>query len=348
MAELDLKYSYAPILPEEFRCRVPLEGTVQLLVHNGILKGEYRGESGEEVSAKESGYNLILKSGAHSKSTTQIISFRDCHDTSDIEFSNEIHFEEGSEAEILLCYHTLSMDEFDTTEEINIKVDKGAKGEIVVMQNEHNDSRHTTKFNIEVDEEAFLRINVVTLHGAQLDNSFDVKLKGERANCELNGIYLMDGEQIVNSNIRMNHLVPNCLSSQLFKGILDDKAFARFTGRIVVAQDAQKTEAFQSNHNLLISKEARAYTEPQLEIYADDVSCSHGATSGSLDEEGLFYMRQRGIAEREAKLLLQLAFVYDVLGEISNQELRDRLVDLVELRLRGEFAHCENCSMNCC
>lgn len=142
--------------------------------------------------------------------------------------------------------------------------------------------------------------------------------------------------------------MPDCISRQLFKGILDDESRATFTGRIVVAKDAQKTEAYQANHNLLISPSAKAYAQPQLEIYADDVKCSHGATSGRLDDNALFYMRSRGIGKQEAKLLQQLAFVYDVLENINNEQLRIRLSDLVESRLRGEFGHCTNCSMNCC
>ena len=117
---------------------------------------------------------------------------------------------------------------------------------------------------------------------------------------------------------------------------------------INVAKDAQKTEAYQANHNLLLSRKAKVYAQPQLEIYADDVKCSHGATSGRLDEMALFYMRSRGIGMHEAKLLQQLAFVYDVLEKINNETLRIRLQELVESRLRGEFGQCTNCSMNCC
>jgi Fe-S cluster assembly protein SufD len=247
-----------------------------------------------------------------------------------------------------LCTHTLSLDKFNTEEVIDIKAERGSRSHVVVMQNEHNESAHKVVMNISVEEGAFVRINFVTLHGAMLENEVNVSLEGKEASCELNGAYLMDGSQVIKTNIRMNHLVPECYSSQLFKGILDDKAKAYFSGRIVVAPDAQKTQAYQANHNLLISSDAKAYAQPQLEIYADDVKCSHGATSGRLDEMGLFYMRSRGISAHEAKLLQQLAFVYDVLEKIENVHLRERLHDLVESRLRGEFGHCTNCSMNCC
>ena len=143
-------------------------------------------------------------------------------------------------------------------------------------------------------------------------------------------------------------MVPRCHSSQLFKGILNNESKAFFSGKINVSKDAQKTEAFQANHNLLLSRKAKIYAQPQLEIYADDVKCSHGATSGRLDENALFYMRSRGIGAEEAKLLQQIAFVYDVLEKINNEQLQKRLQELVESRLRGEFSHCSNCSVNCC
>ena len=144
------------------------------------------------------------------------------------------------------------------------------------------------------------------------------------------------------------HNVPECHSSQLFKGILDGESKTSFSGRIYVAKDAQKTEAYQANNNLLASKTAKAYTQPHLEIYADDVKCSHGATVGSLNEDELFYMRSRGIEKGEARLLQQQAFAYAVLEKVSNEHLRERLGSMVESRLRGEFSECSNCSKHCC
>ncbi len=344
------KFIYAPDIPEVFRCRVPLAGTVQAFVTNGNLREEIMPAPGVTVrtEADGKGFFLNVEKGSTLKESIQIISFRDSSDTSDIIFPSRITFGEDTATDILLCTHTLSLDSFKTEEDINISVGKGAKAEIVVMQNEHNESDHTVRFFIDVEQGGSMRINVITLHGAHLENEFHVKLSGEGASCELNGAYLVDGKQTIKTNVLMNHLVPNCLSKQLFKGILDNDAKAIFTGRIVVAKDAQKTEAYQANHNLLISPSAKAYAQPQLEIYADDVKCSHGATSGRLDENALFYMRSRGIGEHEARLLQQQAFVYDVLENISNVQLRDRLNDLVESRLRGEFGHCTNCSLNCC
>ncbi len=345
----ETKYTYAPEVPEVFRCRVPLPGTTQAFVNNGVLREELRSEGYFSITPYDvKGFKFEVLPGAVSDENIQIISFRDSTDTSDISFCNSIVCGKESSSAILLCTHTLTLESFVTEEVLNLTLEPMSKTTIVVMQNEHNQSAHKLKLNIKVKEGAYARVNFVTLHGAVLENDINVELEGPGANCQLNGVSLMDGEQTIRTNVMMNHLVANCYSSQLFKGILDDKAKAFFNGRIVVAKDAQKTEAYQANHNLLISSTAKAYAQPQLEIYADDVKCSHGATSGRLDEMALFYMRSRGIPEKEAKLLQQLAFVYDVLEKIDNQHLRQRLHDLVESRLRGEFGHCTNCSMNCC
>ena len=344
----ETKYKYTPDIPEVFRCRVPLPGTLQAFVNNGTLREDLVNDRFSLKSNGETGIEFNVAPASNVDETIQVISFRDSSDTSDINFTSNITFGSESSSSTLLCTHTLSLDKFKTEEVINIKAEHGSRSHIVIMQNEHNESDHKFLINISVEEGAFLRINFITLHGALLENEVVVNLIGKGSSCELNGAYLMDGSQVIKTNIMMNHLVPECYSSQLFKGILDDSAKAYFSGRIIVAKDAQKTQAYQANHNLLISPSAKAYAQPQLEIYADDVKCSHSATSGRLDEMGLFYMRSRGISGAEAKLLQQLAFVYDVLEKIENQHLRERLHDLVESRLRGEFGHCANCSMNCC
>jgi Fe-S cluster assembly protein SufD len=343
------KYTYTPEIPELFRCRVPLPETHQAFVMNGILReGVVNDEGLSIISNGDSGFRLSVAPGANIPENTQIITVRDESNTESISYVNDLSFGSNSESSILICSHTLSMDEFRTESEMNISVEKDSRVNIVVMQNEHNKSSHKVKFNITLERGSYLRMNIVTLHGGLLENEIEAKLAGENSQCELNGIYLVDGKQEIRTTVNMHHLVPRCYSRQLFKGILDNESKAFFVGKINVAQDAQKTEAFQANHNLLLSRQAKVYAQPQLEIYADDVKCSHGATSGRLDENAMFYMRSRGIGAAEAKLLQQIAFVYDVLEKINNEQLRQRLQDLVESRLRGEFSHCSNCSLNCC
>ena len=141
------------------------------------------------------------------------------------------------------------------------------------------------------------------------------------------------------------HAEPRCKSTELFKNVLDDNSVCAFGGRILVKKGADKTEAYQTNRNMCITRDARVYSMPQLEIYADDVKCSHGMTTGQLDEQALFYMQSRGISREEAKTLLSVAFTSDVLENVSLTPLRDRLQYLVEKRFRGESTRCESCNM---
>ena len=316
----------------EFKCRVPMENTDQVFVVDG--KGERMG--------------LSLGKGEILPRMLQVIGVRSSQAAEDLSYSTEYVLGEAAQAKVLLCSHTLSMQDFTTHEEVNIKLGERAVLDMVVMQNEHNKSRHSTAFKVEMAAGAVLNLNVVTLHGGEISNAIDVKLNGKGGECYVNGLYLADGQQRVSTNVNIYHNVPECHSSQLFKGILDGESRTSFSGRIYVAKDAQKTEAYQANNNLLASKTAKAYTRPHLEIYADDVKCSHGATVGSLNEDELFYMRSRGIEKNEAKLLQQQAFAYAVLEKVSNEVLRERLHSMVESRLRGEFSECANCSKHCC
>ena len=148
---------------------------------------------------------------------------------------------------------------------------------------------------------------------------------------------------LADNNTFIDHRVSDCTSTELYKYVLDDSAVGAFAGKVLVREGAQHTSSQQTN--LCATREARMYTQPQLEIYADDVKCSHGATVGQLDDNALFYMRQRGIAEREARLLLMFAFVNEVIDEIRLDALKDRLHLLVEKRFRGELNKCQGCAM---
>jgi Fe-S cluster assembly protein SufD len=161
------------------------------------------------------------------------------------------------------------------------------------------------------------------------------------------GLYLSDKGQYIDNYVHIDHASPNCFSNQLFKGVLDDYASGSFNGRILVRRDAQKTNAYQSNNNILLTDDAKMYSRPQLEIYADDVKCSHGSTMGQLDDNALFYLRSRGIDKREARLLLMFAFAHEVIQNIKVEALQERIDDLVNKRLRGELSRCNNCAMKC-
>lgn len=338
-------YIYTPD-SKGFRCRVPLDNTQQLFVANGVLQPSNVGEI--ITSNNDGGYTMHVGKGKNIEEMMQIISVRTADNTANLNINNRFELDSCANAKVLLCSHTLSEDKFATGENITIEIGENAVLDIAIMQNEHNNSIHNTSFNISLAANAVLRFHIITLHGGEISNTINVKLNGKGGECELSGLYLANGKQHISNKINISHNVPECRSSQLFKGILEDEAITRFSGTILVAKDAQKTEAYQANNNLLASDFAKAYTQPHLEIYADDVKCSHGATVGSLNADELFYMRSRGISYSEAKLLQQQAFAYAALEKITNPDLLERLGNLVEKRLRGEFSHCQNCSTHCC
>ena len=265
-----------------------------------------------------------------------------------VQYRNLIVVEEGGQANVLVCDHTLSPKRFLSNVVTEIFVGRNAQLEFVKMQNQHNDSAQLTHTYAHQQADSRLVTNVLSLHGGFIRNNLAVTLAGEGADAQLYGLYLTDRTQHTDNSTFIDHAVPNCTSNELYKGILDDQATGAFNGKIMVRRDAQKTQAYQSNNNLLLTADARMNTKPQLEIYADDVKCSHGATVGQLDNEALFYMRTRGIGEREAKLLLMFGFAHDVVKRISIDTLRERIDDMVNKRLRGELSRCHNCPMHCC
>ena len=174
-----------------------------------------------------------------------------------------------------------------------------------------------------------LELTFVVLPGESRDIDVAIDLVGEGAEVSLKGLYLCGGDERVNFRILMHHRAPGCVSRQLFNGIAGGSSRVTFEGRIIVAPDAQKTEAYQENHNIVLSDQAHAETMPQLEIYADDVKCSHGATVGRLDEEALFYMRTRGVPEKDAKVLQMLSFLSPVTPEGDRERVEEAVLQLV-------------------
>jgi len=219
---------------------------------------------------------------------------------------------------------------------LQMALEAGASAEYLVLQDGTGTSARECEvaYAISLAEGASLKMVFLSLGGTVLRNRLHVSLQGRHAACDLAGICLADGRQEMDYDVLLTHEVPQCASTQHFKNIVGGHGVTRFHGLIKVVPDAQQTEAYQANHNLLASDTAKAYTQPQLEIYADDVKCSHGATIGRLNPDELFYMRSRGIPQAEARLLQQLAFSYEVLEKISSPELREKMQALVEQRLR--------------
>lgn len=176
---------------------------------------------------------------------------------------------------------------------------------------------------------------LLVLPGVSCDVKLDVRLAGEGAEANIYGAYVCGGDEKVKISVDMHHDLPHCNSRQLFKGIASGASKVDFYGKIIVAQDAQRTEAYQENHNILLSDGAKVDTKPQLEIYADDVKCSHGATIGRLNEEEQFYMRSRGISLEDAKVLQMISFIAPVLENIEDEAEREAIAQQFEDAVRG-------------
>ena len=188
---------------------------------------------------------------------------------------------------------------------------------------------------IELERDARADVVVVVLPGVDCDLNMQVRLKGEGAEANIYGAYVCGGDEKVKIAVDMYHDVPHCNSRQLFKGVAGGTSKVDFYGKIIVAQDAQRTEAYQENHNLLLSDGAKVDTKPQLEIYADDVKCSHGATIGRLNEEEQFYMRSRGISLEDAKVLQMISFIAPVLENIKDEAERENVAAQIENAVRN-------------
>ena len=266
---------------------------------------------------------------------------------SDVDFMavshNLIILEKGAKAQLLVCDHTVDDVHFLSNRVTEVFVGENATYEHYKLENAHNKTTNLSTLLIDQQASSNVLANVITLHNGLTRNMIEIDVDGEYCETELCGMVIADKNQQVDNFTSIIHNKPNCSSRELFKYVLDDSSKGAFTGKLYVAKDAQKTAAFQTNRNILLKKTAKMRTKPQLEIYADDVKCSHGATIGSLDETAKFYMQARGISEEEARLLLMFAFTNDVIENIRIPALQDRMKMLVEKRLRGELSKCEGC-----
>ena len=253
--------------------------------------------------------------------------------------------EEGAEVKLLFCDHTADDRRFLATQVIEVFAEENARVDLYCMEETHAKNVRLSNVYVSQQRNSRVRHNVITLHNGITRNKLDLTLLGEGAECELGGCVIADKQQHVDNNTLITHQAAHCTSHQLYKYVLDGQATGAFAGRVLVAEGAQKTASQMTNQNLCASREARMLSQPMLEIYADDVRCAHGSTVGQLSDQALFYMRQRGIPEAEARMLLQVAFIREVIDQIELTPLRDRLHYLVDKRFRGELSKCTGCRL---
>ncbi|MCU4162671.1 Fe-S cluster assembly protein SufD [Carboxylicivirga caseinilyticus] len=256
---------------------------------------------------------------------------------------NLIVVDENAQLKVMLCDHTMSSQRFVINTVTEVFAKENSVFDVYNVQNQHNLTTQVQGIYVHQKKNSNILTNNLTLHAGIARNNVNVTMDDDHCESHVYGLYLSDKNQHVDNSTFINHAKPDCQSFELFKGVMDDSATGAFSGRVYVAQDAQRTNAYQSNNNLLLTDNAKINSKPQLEIYADDVKCSHGATVGQLDDEAMFYLRARGINKEEGRILLMFAFAYEVIEKIRVEPLKEQIRGLVEKRFRGEFDKCDSC-----
>jgi len=246
---------------------------------------------------------------------------------------------QNSRAAIIESYVCIRDDCYFTNAVTEISLGEGAHLDHYKLQRESEKSFHVGTVQIRQARASQLHSFSLAVGGALARTNVYTSLDGDGASCTLNGLYLTDGKQHIDNQTSIEHIAPNCPSHEIYKGVLDGHSHGVFNGKVYVHPEAQKTDGKQSNNNLLLSPTARVDTKPQLEIFADDVKCTHGATVGRLDEMAMFYLNSRGIGRETARTLLTYAFAADVLETIELEPLKKELERMVLLRFAGNGAN---------
>ncbi|TVQ12860.1 MAG: Fe-S cluster assembly protein SufD [Bacteroidetes bacterium] len=295
----------------------------------------------------QDGVFIYVPEGVEVEKPIQIINIIDSAEPLMIHPRHLVIQEQGSKLTLVHCDHSLTHNVSLTNGLSETFLAKEATLDFYKIQNKGHNSAVIHNAFFKQKKQSNLSSHALILNGGFTKNIINVELEEPQCNTVLNGLYLVDSNQHVDNQLLVDHAAPNCQSEQLYKGILDDEATAVFSGKIMVRREAQKTLAYQNNKNILLTDEAKANAQPQLEIYADDVKCSHGATVGQLDPAALFYLRTRGLCERTARQLLMYAFAGEVVQRIAITPLRERIDQLVEKRLKGELSICDQCVLHC-
>ncbi len=253
--------------------------------------------------------------------------------------------EENSSASLLICDHSSMEKQTLSTQVMEVFLGRGAQLNLYELEETSHSNTRLGHLYVRQDADSSFNHSNITLTNGFTRNYINVSLEGHGAETNICGLAIGDKEQHIDNHTLVDHKTGNCNSNELYKYILDEHSTGVFAGKMLIRPDAQHTNSQQTNRNLCLTNEAHIYAQPQLEIYADDVKCSHGSTVGQLDENALFYMQQRGIPADEARHLLMYAFAGEVIDHIGIEALRDRLHMLVEKRLRGELNHCKGCSL---
>ena len=379
---LNLKRLHIPVNPyDAFRCDVPNLSTNLYFVVNdmfydeekpkghlpeGVVVDSLRKFSDEHPEIVSKYYGKIAKNdgitalntmlaqdglvvyvpkGVKVEKTVQVINILRSDVTLMLNRRVLVMVEDEAQIRLLFCDHAADDRDFLTTQVVEAFVGEESQLELYCLEETHYKNSRVSNVYIEQQKNSVVKHNVITLHNGTTRNQTEVSLLGEGASCGLYGCVIADKQQHVDNNTLIVHHMTNCQSKELYKYVLDDQSVGAFAGRVLVKHGAQKTESQMRNQNLCATREARMFTQPMLEIYADDVNCAHGSTVGQLNDAAVFYMQQRGIGLEQARLLLEIAFINEVIDQVELVPLRDRLHYLVEKRFRGELSKCEGCKL---
>jgi Fe-S cluster assembly protein SufD len=249
-----------------------------------------------------------------------------------------IHINENAHVQLVETYITLGLNQSFTNQVMEVTVEKDARLEYYKIQNDGDHTNQVSTTHIRQTGKSYVHTVTISLNGGLVRNNLNLVLDARYCEAHLYGLYFQAGQSHIDNHTVVDNIKPNCLSNELYKGVMTDRSTGVFNGKIFVQPQAQKTNAYQSNKNVLLSENASVNTKPQLEIFADDVKCTHGCTVGKLNEEGLFYLQSRGISERTARNLLLRAYASDILEHIKPAPIRSYVEHLIIERLESDVA----------
>ena len=368
--------------PTLFTCNIPNLDTLQLTLCNGYFQGqplqtlaggaivgslrtaiqqhpdlvakvfaqttpENNSFLAANTAAFTDGVFIYIPDGVTLEKPLQILSVADHEKAICLQTRNLVYVGQNSRLTLIHCDDSYNHNRCFSNTVTEIVIDQYAHLDHYKMQNLNDNSGLMNQTFVLMRQNASLLSNGVSFNGGNIRNHNEVRMAGQHCDVQVHGLYLMDKEQRIDNYVYVEHSQPNCNSYELFKGIMDDNARGSFHGHVLVRDGASKTNAAQSNKNILLTDKATISSKPFLEIYNDDVKCSHGSSIGQLDEQALFYMMQRGIRPHTARTLLMYAFCDEVLKDIAIAPLQQQLREMVRLRLQGELSSCDNCMMSC-
>ncbi|MEM7371843.1 MAG: Fe-S cluster assembly protein SufD [Bacteroidota bacterium] len=296
------------------------------------------GENSDIFSALNTAYAkegtlLLVPAGKTSVAPIHLIHLTVPEATATISQSRNLFVvEKNASAQLISSHFTVGEGESLSNTVTEMLVSDNARLEVIQFQLESDQASRIDRIDIQQQRDSYCSVYTFTMSGDIVRNNIRLNLEGQHTESHLIGAYLLSDSQHVDNYTEVHHKEPNCFSNELYKGIIGDQATGVFSGKIHVYEDAQKTNAYQTNRNIVLSNSANIYTKPQLEIYADDVKCSHGATTGRLDEEAMFYLRARGIKEGDARIMLIYAFCMEVAENISIEPIKEYVSQLIQNR----------------